>query len=238
MIIVIKHVAIEGPGSIGEFFRNTDRRLEVISLHKGEILPQDLEDVEAIISLGGPMNVYEQDKYPFLKEEEEFLKQALKEEIPILGICLGAQALAKACGARVKAAEHKEIGWHKVNLTGEGRQDPIFGNLAREFSVFQWHQDTFEISKEGKLLASSDSCVNQAFRFGKNAYGLQFHVEVTAQMIESWINEYINPKDRGVGVKDMLIEAYKNNEMFRRQANLIYLNFSRIISESKKINAG
>lgn len=229
-ILIIKHIGIEGPGSIEEFFRNTAWGLRVIDLNKEELGPEDFADVGAIISLGGPMNVYEESKYPFLKDEDEFLKKATREEIPILAICLGAQILAKACGGKVEKAKQKEIGWYKVNLTQTGRSDPLFENLPGELMVFQWHEDTFEIPQGGVHLAESRACANQAFRFGRNAYGLQFHIEVTPEMVESWIKEY-NKKDyTEYDPKDMLIESYKKEGFFRRQADIVYFNFARIIA--------
>lgn len=237
MILIIKHIEIEGPGSIEKFFLNTALNIKtvdfkIIDLSKKEALPDNLEGVEAIISLGGPMNVYEEDKYPFLKDEDRLLKKAIKEEVPVLGICLGAQLLAKACGAKVKKADSKEVGWHKVSFTDSGRRDPLFENLPRELPVFQWHEDTFEIPKDGVHLAKSAACQNQAFRFGGAAYGLQFHIEVTPDMIESWVNEYVKNSDRDIESKNMLIEAYKRKEAFERKAGLIYLNFARIIKAS------
>jgi len=179
------------------------------------------------------MNVYEEDKHSFLKEEDGFLKKALEEGIPILGICLGAQLLAKACRAKIKKAESKEIGWYKVNLTEKGRQDPLFDNLSSELNAFQWHQDSFEIPKGGVHLVESWPCANQAFRFGRNAYGLQFHIEVTPEMIESWINAYTKSEPKESDLKDMLIESYKRKESFRKQADLIYFNFARVIATQK-----
>jgi len=228
-ILVIKHIDVEGPGSIEEFFRNTTWDLRVIDLSKDEALPRYLDDIEAIISLGGPMNAYEEDKYPFLKQEDKFLKEAIKEEIPVLGICLGAQLLAKAAGARVIKAQNKEIGWHTVGLTEEGRKDPLFEYLPPELNVLQWHEDTFEIPKDGIRLAESGASVNQAFKCSRNAYGIQFHIEVTPEMVGSWINKYTKDGPQGFDAKEMLIESYKRKEMFRMQADMIYLNFSRII---------
>lgn len=234
-ILILKHIDIEGPGSIEEFFRNTAWNFRVIDLSREKLVAEDVRDLDAVISLGGPMNVYEDNKYPFLKDETEFLKKAISEEIPVLGICLGSQLLAKACGAKIKKAKTKEIGWYKVNLTDEGRGEPLFENLSSELSVFQWHQDSFEIPEGGVHLAKSSSCLNQAFRFGRNAYGLQFHLEVTPEMVERWINKYVKKDCAEFDVKDMLIESYKRKEAFRKQANTVYLNFSRIIATSQKI---
>jgi len=228
-ILIIKHVEIEGPDTIEEFFKNTSWNIRIIDLSKGDSLNRDFKDIAAVISLGGPMNVYEEKKYPFLKDEDEFLKKALKEKIPILGICLGAQLLAKACGAKVKKAPKEEIGWYKINLTDKGKKDTLFRGLDFQLDVFQWHEDMFEIPKDALHLAESQGSPNQAFKFGENAYGLQFHIEVTPKMIESWVNEYKESQER-FNAKDMLIEAYKRRESFRKQADTIYFNFAKIIS--------
>lgn len=234
-ILIIKHIDIEGPGTIGEFLQNTSWCIRTLDLSKDRLSPQPLENIEAIISLGGPMNVYEEDKYPFLKEEDAFLKMALKEEVPILGICLGAQLLAKALGARVIKTSVPEIGWHKITLTADGEEDALFEGLSGELDVFQWHEDTFDIPAGAALLAASDSCQNQAFKWGKNAYGLQFHVEVTPEMVESWINTYVK-KERAAlsGVNNMLVQSYKSEGLLKGEADRIYLNFSRIINAYRK----
>lgn len=231
-ILVIKHIDIEGPGTFEEFFRNTAWGLRIVDLSKEKLRLEDFSQLAAIISLGGPMNVCEEAKYPFLKEEDRLLKRAASKGVPILGICLGAQVLAKACGAKVKKAKEKEIGWHRINLTGEGERDPLFENLPSELAVFQWHEDTFEIPEGAAHLAQSRACLNQAFRFEKNAYGLQFHIEVTPAMVESWIKGYIKKETADPGIKDMLIESYKKEGPFKKQADTVYLNFARIIAGS------
>ncbi len=231
-ILIIKHIKIEGPGSIEEFLKNTNWNLKTVDLSKEESLHNSFKNIAAIISLGGPMNVYEEDKYRFLKDEGEFLKKAIQEKIPILGICLGAQLLAKACGARVRKAPTNEIGWHKVSLTKEGKTDQLFVAVSSELEVFQWHEDTFGIPEGAVHLAESRACPNQAFRFGSNAYGLQFHIEVTPEMVESWIKKYIKKGCLTRDAEGMLIESYKRKQVFEKQASIIYLNFARIIATS------
>lgn len=233
-ILVLKHIEIEGPGSIEYFFRSTARPLRTINLAAGAILPDSLNGIEAVISLGGPMNVYEEADYPFLIDEDRFLKRAVEKEVPILGICLGAQLLAKACDAKVKKAREKEVGWHRVTLTKKGEEDPLFAGLSKELEVFQWHEDTFDIPDGAAHLIKSGACPNQAFRFGKNAYGLQFHVEVTPEMVEGWIKEYMKGKGwSGFNANGMLVEAHKKKETFRRQADIMYFNFARIMKNRK-----
>jgi GMP synthase (glutamine-hydrolysing) len=187
--LIIKHVAIEGPGLIEYCLKQEKIRYQILNLTSGVHLPK-LDGFTHIVFLGGPMNVYEEDRYPFLKDEDLFIKEAIQRGKAILGICLGAQLVAKALGAKVSKAPAKEIGWYDVSLTEIGLQDPLFSNLPKTFPVFQWHEDTFEIPKAGKLIATSSPVPHQAFRYGEKVYGLQFHLEVTEEMIREWMETY------------------------------------------------
>lgn len=217
MILVIKHVPQEGPGSLLEFFND----IKIIELSKGDSLPTDLGDVEAVFFMGGPMNVYEEDKYPFLKDEDRFIKLLLEKEIPYFGVCLGAQLLAKVCGAKVYKGPVKEIGWYTVELV---RDDPLFNGLPKNIDVLQWHEDTFDIPTDGVLLAIGKDVRNQAFRVGRCAYGLQFHIEVTPQMITDWFG-YDGEKYK---IPDEI--------RFKDQANRIYKNFLSL--SAQKLGGG
>lgn len=155
-VAIIKHIDIEGPGTIGDFLNDDGISYDVIDVFNGEPLPNSLSDTSAVIILGGPMNVYEEDKYLFLKQEDEFLKEVIEKGLPALGFCLGAQLIAKAKGALVKKNPQKEIGWFKVSVTGEGSSDPLFQGFQGEFDVFQWHGDTFNIPEGAVRLAESD----------------------------------------------------------------------------------
>ena len=163
---------------------------------RGDRLPKTFDHLDAVISLGGPMNVYEEDKYPFLKEENVFLRGILERGIPFMGICLGGQLLAKASGSKVGRSPEKEIGFSPVQLTVAGKKDPLFQGVAGPLDVFQWHEDMFEVPAAGTLLASSSVCPNQAFRVGKCAYGVQFHIEITDKSIREWSDEYFPAGDR------------------------------------------
>jgi len=188
-VLIIKHIDIEGPGLIGHSLTQEKIPYQILNLSTGAHFPK-LDDLTHIVLLGGPMNVYEEDRYPFLRAEDIFIKEAIQRGKTILGICLGAQLIAKALGAKVFKSPVKEIGWYDVSLTDEGSKDPFFSYLPKTFPVFQWHEDTFEIPKIGKLIVTSNFVPHQAFRYGEKVYGLQFHLEVTEEMIYEWMESY------------------------------------------------
>ncbi len=204
-VLIIKHVDIEGPGLIEHCLKQKAIPHRIISLETGEPLPGP-GGFTHIVLLGGPMNVYEEDRYPFLKCEDLFIKETIQRGKRILGICLGAQLIAKALGSRVTKSPVKEIGWSEVSLTGEGAKDRLFADLPKTFPVFQWHEDTFEIPRWGTLLATSPDVPNQAFQYGGNAYGLQFHLEVSMEMIREWTDEY------GEGTPSLRTEILRTTE--------------------------
>jgi GMP synthase (glutamine-hydrolysing) len=135
------------------------------------------------------MNVDEVDRYPFLADEILWIRRALDARLPLLGICLGSQLLAKALGARVHANAVKEIGWYEIELTADAADDRLFRACDRVVHVFQWHGDTFDLPEDAVLLAGAKLCRIQAFRVGDSAYGLQFHIEVTQPIIADWLSE-------------------------------------------------
>ena len=237
MILIIKHVDIEGPGTIEEYFQNNGFQLKTIELHRGDRLPDDFMDVEAIASLGGPMNVYEEDKFPFLKAEDKFLKKVIQEEVPFLGICLGSQLLAKACGAQVTKSPVKEVGWFKVQLNQRAQQDPLFKGLSEHIDVFHWHEDMFAVPAHGVLLATAVGCPHQAFKVGMCAYGVQFHVEVTETIIADWCNAYLTSGDPHKQEKaQAMIKIYEQKKKdFSKQSNVIYRNFEQYLKKNAKV---
>jgi GMP synthase-like glutamine amidotransferase len=184
-IVIAAHVESEGPGSLGTFLEAEGARLQVVRLYDGDKLPEQVAGMDAVVSMGGPMNVYEEDKYPYLRDETDFLRKAIDAGIPVLGVCLGAQMIAKAAGAQVTRSPKEEIGWGMVHVTDVGHADVLFQGLPRDLEVFQWHGDMFHIPEKGTLLADGTDCPHQAFRI-RNAFGLQFHVEVTADILSEW----------------------------------------------------
>lgn len=188
-VLAVQHIEIEDLGTIEEVLREKGLSAEYFSVKSDTVdFPQD--NYAAIVLLGGPMGVYEEEKYPFLSAENEFIKAHLKRGTPLLGICLGSQLIAKAIGARVYPGGKKEIGWYPLKLTREGMNDKLFENMGSTFPVFQWHGDTFDLPEDTIHLASSDKFPHQAFRYRDNVYSLQFHLEVTPAIINEWLHAY------------------------------------------------
>jgi GMP synthase-like glutamine amidotransferase len=185
--LVLQHVAVEGPGILASSLETRDWTLETVMLYEGARLPEDAQGYQAVIVMGGPMGVYDEAEYPFLRDEHRFLRRVLGQDVPLLGICLGSQLLAKALGARVYRNPQKEIGWYTVDLTPAGAADPLFAGLTSSVPVFQWHGDAFDLPAGTTPLASSPLCTHQAFRYGDRVYGLLFHLELTPDVIHSWI---------------------------------------------------
>ena len=183
-VVVIMHVENEGPGAFRDLLAAAGIEVRVARLHLGDALPEPRE-FDAALSMGGPMNVYEEERYPFLREETRFLQMAAALELPVLGICLGAQMIAKAAGAAVTKNRVEEVGWRTVDLTDAGVADPLFRGLPAVLPVFQWHGDTFAVPDGGALLATGVDCHNQAFRF-RRSYGLQFHLEADRALLAAW----------------------------------------------------
>ncbi len=236
-VLVLQHVESEGLGIINKAVKQSGIQTDFIRIFKNDRIPKSLEGYNGIIILGGPMGVYEEDIYPFIKDEIALIKNVIRDDSPILGICLGAQMLAKAVGADVYKGKKKEIGWYKIKLSDEGKRDSLFIGLPDEFTVFQWHGDTFDLGTDlksvpGKCLAFSELFPNQIIKVGKNAYGLQFHLEVTEDMIKNWIDvndrelasvkSYINPKN-------ILKDTPGNIETIHRYGEAVFSRFFSLI---------
>ncbi len=217
----LQHVPFEDLGAIEPWARDRDYQITSTKLFLEEKLPE-ARDFDWLVVLGGPMNIYEEDKYPWLSDEKKLIRQAIDEGKIVLGLCLGGQLIADVLGGKVRRNEYKEIGWHPVVMTPDALDSPIFRDFPPSFIAFQWHGDTFEIPPGAIRLAVSRACANQGFEDGR-AIGLQFHLEYTAKSIEKIIEncgeelvegKYIQTKEEMTTQPGNISEANRLLEIF------------------------
>ena len=178
---------------------------------------RDFEDAGGVIVLGGTMSVRDTDELPFLSPLKKVIRELVHKGIPYLGICLGGQLLAEVLGGKVHLQKHGEKGCSEIALTESGANDPLFSGISRQFISFQWHSDCFEPPPGALHLARSDACHYQAFRWGRAAYGLQFHPEVTREIIQEW-SEGLH------GGRRELLHAFTEKEVAYRSVSFTILN--------------
>jgi GMP synthase (glutamine-hydrolysing) len=182
-VLVFRHVPFEGLGLIAPVLAARHIEVDYADLYKAGAAVPDITGYDALVFLGGPMSV--NDDLPYLATEMELIRHAMVRRQPVLGICLGAQLIARALGATVRRNSVREIGWFDLRFTAAGEADRLFHGLSAE-TVFHWHGETFDLPPGAELLASSDLCRNQVFRIGETVYALQFHLEVTPEIIADW----------------------------------------------------
>jgi len=182
LIQYLQHVPFEGLGGIEAWAKANCHQTKAIEIYAGETFPL-VKDFDCLIALGGPMNVCEESAFPFLKDEKRFIERAINADKIVLGICLGAQLIADVLGAKVVKNEHEEIGWFPVELTSEAADAKVFSALPQVFTTFHWHGEMFEIPRGARRVAESAACPNQAFVYGENVCGAQFHPEVTKESL-------------------------------------------------------
>lgn len=209
-VLVLQHIACEPPGVYEDVLLQHDAQITRVELDEGQPLPD--RSFDAIVAMGGPMSVNDEDDHPWLREEKRLIAEAALGGVPVWGACLGVQLLASALGATVYAGSEPEVGLLPVMLTAEGRADPVLGSLPSDVITLQWHGDTFDLPEGATLLASSSAYPNQAFRV-RNAYGVQFHLEVTPAMAEEWsrVPAYRTYADRvlGPGALPQLLDEFE-----------------------------
>lgn len=174
----LQHVPFEGLGSIEDWVRRGRHTLGATRLYLGEPLPP-VQNVDLLVVMGGPMNIYEEAKYPWLADEKRFIERVISTDRRVLGVCLGAQLVADVLGAKIYANADKEIGWFPIEMKETASASDLFAGFPTQLDVFHWHGETFDIPAGATHVARSAGCANQAFVYEKRVVGLQFHLETT-----------------------------------------------------------
>lgn len=182
-----QQVAVEGLGCIAQWVEKKDCALSYTTFYDNPVLPS-IDDFDCLVVMGGPMSVYEEEKYPWLVDQKRLIREAVLSDKKVLGICLGSQFIAAALGAEVYPGANKEIGWFPLQLSDDGRMS-VLKSIDAE-TVFHWHGDTFDIPEGARLLASSVATPHQAFIYGDNALALQFHLEVTDESLDGMVSTF------------------------------------------------
>jgi GMP synthase (glutamine-hydrolysing) len=204
-VLAIVHQRDAGPGVFAEAIAEAGGELDEWTLAERPQPPADPFVYDAILVLGGAMNVDEGDRHGWIAEEEVLLRELLAREMPVLGLCLGGQLLAGAAGAEPRRAPRPEIGWHQVEITPEGEDDPLLGPLSPHFEAFQWHSYEFPLPAGAAPLTRSEVCL-QASRLGARAWALQFHPEVSHADALHWIDDYeADPDAVRIGVDPAVV---------------------------------
>jgi len=186
-IHTFQHVSFEGLGCIEQWITEHNHSLSYTRFQEDYLLP-DVDSIDWLIVMGGPMSVYDESVYPWLSEEKAFIRNAIDKGKTVIGICLGSQLIAEVLGAKVYPNNQKEIGWFDVTLSETALKFPMFLNFGKLFQVFHWHGDTYDIPEGSTGLISSAVCPNQAFLYNDNVLGLQFHLEVTLESLQSMVD--------------------------------------------------
>ena len=223
----LEHEPFEGLANIEVWAKNRGHSIARTLLFNNEELP-DMSDFDWLIIMGGSMSIYEEEKYPWLRKEKNFITEAIANKKIVLGVCLGSQLVADVLGGRVSRNRYKEIGWFPITLTGEAKSSSVFSTLPDRFIALQWHGDTFKIPPGATKIAESEACANQAFECG-HAVGLQFHLEYSAESINSMFENCGSDLVNGKYIQkpDEIVSQYGNVAKMQKVLDLLLDNIER-----------
>lgn len=226
-VLAFRHVPFEGLGRIASALEARGIGFDYADLYRDSTDSPDPAAYDGLIFMGGPMSV--NDPLPYLAQELRFIELAARRGQPVLGVCLGSQLIAKALGARVYRNAVKEIGWFELEFTAAAADDALFAGCRREL-VFHWHGETFDLPSGAAHLASSNRCRHQAFRFGESIYGLQFHLEVTPEMIADWCEQDANCGD--IHELSEIPDSFRNNARLDDLSRSVFGNWCQLLAYS------
>jgi GMP synthase (glutamine-hydrolysing) len=233
-IWILQHTACETLGTIADALEAEALAWQYVRVFEGKPVPAEIGDAGGLIVMGGPMGVYEQDRYPHLKDELRLIESALKAGKPLLGVCLGSQLLAAVLGANVTKGVRKEIGWYPIRLSQTASEDRLWSGLGRDLTVLHWHGDVFDLPAGAVNLASSELTAHQAFRYGNSAYGLLFHLEMTAEMAAGMAAEF-GDELREAGGDASRLEAQSAVNCGRLEAigETVFSRWARLVHQAR-----
>ncbi len=236
-ILVLQHVAPETPGLIGDALTAQGIETQTVKIYAGEPVPQHVGEASALLIMGGPMGAYEENKYPHLTNELRLIETAVAEGVPVLGVCLGSQLLAKALGATVQPGSKSEIGWQTLTLTDAAQGDPLFRAAPRTFVPWHWHTDVFNLPDGAIALASSEMTPLQAYRYDGGAapaYGLLFHMEATLDIVTG-MTELFDDEARAVDLEPEALRAAAPERLtaLRPVARAVFARWARLVAEKE-----
>ncbi|MFZ0244955.1 type 1 glutamine amidotransferase [Candidatus Binatus sp.] len=205
-IYVLQHHPVENLGTIADALEGAALAWQYVRVYDGQPVPAGMKGAGGLIVMGGPMGVDQTDRHPWLRDEMRLIEDAVKLNLPVLGVCLGAQILAVALGAKVdRNPNGKEIGWHPIKLGDSAKDDRLMRDLPETLTPFHWHGDIFDLPPGAALLASSEKTPCQAFRHGDKAYGFQFHFEVTREGVSAMADAFAKELNRENIAADRMI---------------------------------
>lgn len=228
IIHCFQHVPFETPATILEWINNHNHSIAYTYFFEKDFSLPSLDGFDCLLVMGGPLNVDEEETFPWLTQEKQMLREAIDAGKKVIGICLGSQLIAAALNKKVYTAREKEIGFFPITFTNEALQHPVFNHFLKTYTVFHWHGDTFYLPDNAQLIASSDVCANQAFIIGNQVLALQFHIEMDKTIIEKLISscaEELEEKGNYIQPADEIRKGYENLKLNKKDLFLLLDEF-------------